>query len=189
MEKEKVTNQLDIIMGAISQVQYNLKSSTYYFLLWGWLVIGASVGQHFINQYKVYEYSGLIWTAMFILGITGSVLRGRKERANTGHRSYLDVFITYMWIVIGLTMSVAVYLSFALGFQPSILTLLLAGVGTSITGLISKLTPFTVGGIILILSSVICANIPEGYSSIYNAIAIAAGYIVPAYVIRSRKGN
>ena len=64
------------------------------------------------------------------------------------YETYLDRFLKYLWIVIGISFINIIFICSFLKVIPTSLILLLAGIGTLITGLTMKFKPLTIGGIL-----------------------------------------
>ncbi|CAN0604135.1 unnamed protein product, partial [Ectocarpus sp. 12 AP-2014] len=64
MESEKtMTHQesLELITKMIQITKVNIKGGSFYFLLWGWVVVLANLGQYLIGELTSYPHPYIIW--------------------------------------------------------------------------------------------------------------------------------
>ena len=58
-EKINPSDSLEIITKAINQTQENIKEQTPYFILWGWIILIASVSHYLLMTATNFQYSFL----------------------------------------------------------------------------------------------------------------------------------
>lgn len=174
---------LDIITQAIQQTKENFKEQSFYYLLWGWLVVIAAIGNYGLLMAENYTYAHLPWILMPI-GAVVTVVFAIKEGKQQGRETYFDVFLKYLWMVLGVAFFLVVGLSFSLQISPTILTLFLAGIGTTVSGLVMKFKPLIFGGIAFFIFSIWSAFLTGPLVLLINALAITIGYLIPAYLLK-----
>ena len=125
------------------------------------------------------------WMSISAIGVFLTIRYSMKHSKTTGVATQLDRFMMFFWIVLGLTFFVIVFMSLMLRIEPAIFTLLLAGVGTLVSGLLIKFRPLIIGGLILICCALISVFITPEYISLVNAAGIGLGYIVPGYQLKN----
>jgi hypothetical protein len=190
MEKEHVLSPKDslaLISDVINKTNDNIRQHSFVFILWGWLISGASVLRftvesafdltHFIFPFPLAAVTGIIITINYY-----------KKAKQTSPETYLNQFIRQLWFAIGIAFAFTIFVSVFQGIQPFTYTLVLAGIGTLATGLVTKFKPLQFGAAIFLTSSVICAMVPDSYKVLVHGIAIIPGYLIPGYMLRKAKG-
>ena len=72
MEKElKPEESLKIIEQMIQKTKANLHDSSFYFLLWGWIILIAVIGQSLLEHFTNYDKTYFMWL-LVIPGIIAS---------------------------------------------------------------------------------------------------------------------
>jgi hypothetical protein len=176
---------LDVITDAINRTKENFRGNSFYFLLWGWLIALASLGFFLLHEYTRFEYYFLPFPVLVVTGICLSVDRYLKARSHSRTESYLDYFFNRMWLVLGIGFIVTVFVTVSQNLWPFSYALVLAGVGTLVSGLAMNFKPLTTGGILFFAVAVVSVFIPDGYKPLLFGVAIIAGYLVPGYLLRS----
>ncbi len=190
MKTQKELNpkeSLELIAETIAKTKENFKYQSFYYLIWGWLVAGASLFQYILIEFTEFEMSYLPWPVLMLFGaiitIIYSIKLGRKMQTET----YLGNFIKHLWIVLGVSFIFMLFISIKLEFWPAPGVLLLAGIGTMVSGLTMKFKPLIFGGIIFAIFSIVTLYFRGPEQLILNAIAIIFGYLIPGYLLKNSK--
>ena len=184
-ERLNPKESLDIISDAIQKTKENIKEQSFYYLLWGWLVPIAAIMNYLILNFSVFKYPYLPWAILMPLGGIITMVYSIKYYKYKSYETYLSVFLKYLWIVLGVSFILIVFISLILKVSPTILTLLLAGIGTLISGLTMKFKPLIWGGILFFLFSLTSIFVDDSLKLLINAIAVIIGYLIPAYILKS----
>ncbi len=186
-EQLNPSESLDIISKAINQTKENIKEKSFYYILWGWLVSIASFANYFILAFTDIRQSYILWLVLTPMGwIISKVYTTKKEKAKK-YETYLDVFLKNLWTVIGVSFIVIHFISFYLKVNPTAFVLLLAGIGTLVSGLTMKFNPLSVGGVMLFIFSIVSLFVNKTDALLVNGIAIIIGYLIPAYLLKKSK--
>ncbi|MFA7326000.1 MAG: hypothetical protein WC121_04995 [Candidatus Kapaibacterium sp.] len=178
---------IDIISESILNAKENLKSQSFFYLFWGWLTIVSSLADYALLKSGELKWHFLPWIIIMpIGGIITSVVSKKKDKEK-GFRTHLEVFLKSMWIVIAFSMLVVVYISVYIGINPVVLTLLIAGMGTLVSGLTMKFKPLVFGGVVFFVISLTTLYINNENAYLLYALAIAIGYLIPAYKLKNEK--
>lgn len=178
----EATKSLEIIERMLSENKKSLHRNSFYFLLWGGLLIPAGVAEYLMHG-KPYFF--MIWPAVGILGGAISMIYGMKESKRTGVKTLGDRITEYTWGAFLFTMVFGIAYTVANGLTPHAFILIVAGMATFISGGISKFKPFVLGGITLALGAIICAFIVEPvYHSLVFSASILMGYVIPGLMLR-----
>ena len=195
MDKTILTPEesFSIINKAIASFKMSYQENAKIFLLWGWMMT-LSCFSHFIifniiHSKEAYELSGLFsignWLFFIFMTFTIQYFMLRKINRDKKVHSHLENYIKILWMVSGASMFVATFLSFKLGIVPPTIILLIAGIATTITGLLIKFRPLTIGGIAFFIFSVATTFISNENVLLITAVAIICGYLIPGYFLKS----
>jgi hypothetical protein len=189
MEPENKTlsplESLDVITEAISKTKDDFKENSSYFMLWGWLISTASLSFFLLHKYTTFKYYFLPFPILVILGIMISLIWYSKRKTVSGTKTYSGYFFSRLWLVLGASFITIVFVSVAQKLPPFTYTLIIAGIGTLISGLIMKFSPLKIGGIVFFISAIACVYLPDDYKPLLSCIAIIAGYLIPGYLLKA----
>ncbi len=191
MEKIDEKQSLQIISEMIQTAKHNLSSNSFYFLLWGWAVFAASI-LHYVLGMVNFELAYLPWPVLMFGSTIASGIYGYRDSRRTKTKSYFDNFFATMWISI----TAAIFLSLLLitqiaDFRASYMSvMILYGLGTMVTGVLIRYIPLIVGSIIVWLCAMAFLWVDFPNALLLMAFAILCSYIIPGYMLKSRKtGN
>ncbi|HEY1871950.1 MAG TPA: hypothetical protein VGG71_12885 [Chitinophagaceae bacterium] len=177
---------LKIIADAISSTKENIRENSFCFLLWGWLLALASFLFYIIHKYTGFQYYFVVFPAFALIGIVVTLYwYAQRKKSNT--ISYLSYFLSRLWLVLGICFITVVFINVYQGNLPFTYTLLIAGVGTTVTGLVLKFMPLVAGGVLLLISATASIFVPDDYKVILHGVSIILGYLVPGYLLRNHK--
>lgn len=179
-----LNESLDIISDAIQKTKENIKEQSFYYLLWGWLASIAAIMNYIILNFTNFTHHWLPWAILMPLGGIITMVYSIKNNKQKSYETYLDVFLKNLWLSIGVSFILAVFISLILKISPAIIVLLLAGIGTLISGLAMKFKPLILGGILFFVFSLSSVFVDDSFKLLIFAIAIAIGYLTPAYILK-----
>lgn len=184
VEKLSPKESLDIISDAIQKTKENIKEQSFYYLVWGWLCAIAAIMNYFILNFTTFKYPYLPWAILMPLGGIITMVYSIKYYKYKSYETYLNVFLKYLWIVLGVSFILTVFISLILKISPTVFVLLLAGIGTLISGLTMKFKPLIWGGILFIVFSLTSIFVDDSLKLLIYAVAIIIGYLIPAYILK-----
>jgi len=197
MDKTTLTPEesFDIITKAISNFKINYKEGAKIFLLWGWMMSIASFSNFIVlkilRHKEAYELSGIFSLGNWLLFILSTFIilffMERKTNKDKKIYSHLESYINILWTVSGISMFVATFLSFKLGIVPPTILLLIAGIATTITGLVIKFKPLIIGGIAFFIFSIATTFVSNENTALITGAAIICGYLIPGYFLKTAK--
>ena len=198
MEKTLTPEEsLQIIQKSISNSRKNMREGSFYYLLWGWALILASLVNYFLIRYLIGQeryddimlMSLLAWGVFIIVAmIIQFVYQSRvskRERVVT----YLDRYITIVWITAGLLMGLMAFLSLKIDSYPTPFILGVTAMATAVSGLMLRFRPLVIGAVIFLAAAVISSFMRGTDQLLVFAVAMALGYLIPGYIIRSQKNG
>jgi hypothetical protein len=173
---------LQMITEVIARTKDNLREHSFPFLLWGWLIAAASFLFFLLHTYTSFTLYFLPFPILVAAGIaiTLRFFSGRRDAPET----YLSYYLKRMWLVLGIGFIFVVVINVAVQDPPFTYTLLIAGMGTLISGLVLRFRPLILGGILFLLSSVISVVMPDSLKPLLQGIAVVFGYLIPGYQLK-----
>lgn len=188
MENVKKLNpkeSLDVISDAIQKTKENIKDQNFYYLLWGWATSIAAVLNYLIINFTDFKYVFLPWAVLMPLAGIIAIVYSIKYSKEKSYETYLDEFLKYLWRVLSVSFVLVVFTSLELEANPVIFVLLIAGIGTLISGLTMKFMPLILGGSLFFVFSLTSIFINDSLTLLIFAIAIITGYLIPAYILKN----
>lgn len=175
---------LQLITDTLMNVREDLKENSFPFLLWGWLIAIASFLFFGLQHYTHSPYYFLPFPLLAVVGVI-TTFGFYSRRISNSTLSHLSTFLHKMWLVLGLSFFVVVFITVTQGQTPFTYTLVIAGVGTLASGLIMKFKPLIIGGIIFFGAALVSVYIAEDYKVLLHGVAILSGYIIPGYLLKA----
>jgi len=190
MEKQfNEQESLRIIQEMIAKSKTNLGESSYFYLLWGWLVFISSLS-HFILLSVSYKQPYILWPIAMTLGAILSVIKSRKLHKESKTKTYIETAIIHLWIGFSISMFIVLF-SAAFGkinwVTSNSFIIVLYGLATYVSGGILKFNPLKAGGIASWIIAVVSLFLPGQYSMLAIAISIVVAYLWPGYLLRSKE--
>jgi hypothetical protein len=187
MNQSTFTEQdsIQVIQEMIANAKKDVRNDRFYYLIWGWLTLIASLG-HFALLKIGYEHPYIVWLLMFVGGIA-SWLRTRKHKRDSRVKTYVDRFISNIWIAVsaGILISL-VAAATAVGYQvayPFLITLF--GIGTYMSGVIFKFRPLMIGGILNWLIALTAFYVGFEIQLLLLALSMVVSYLIPGYMVKA----
>ncbi|MEK6475998.1 hypothetical protein WJR50_00640 [Catalinimonas sp. 4WD22] len=173
-----------IIQEMIANAKQEIRNDSFYYLLWGWLVLIASLA-HFALLYTSFEHPYLVWLLM-IVGAIGTVYRSVRASKKYKVKTYVDTFIINLWIAISVGIAVSLLSAgFVTGWQAAYPYLILMyGIGTYLSGVIFKFKPLKVGGIISWGIALVAFFVSFPIQLLLLALTTLVAYLIPGYLIK-----
>ena len=186
MKEKELSPQesLDLINSMISKARKRYSDNSFYFLFWGWLVIIASLLHYWLAVESLIEQPSMAWLLMFV-GAIVSTIYGKKQSKEAKVSHYTDKLYAWMWMSLGIAMVIVIINGQELNYQIVPLILMLAGVGTFISGAMMKFNILQFGAVCLWATAIFAFQLDENNQLLANAIGIAIGYLLPGYIMKS----
>ncbi len=176
-----------VINEMIFTARKNFTKISFFFLLWGWLLLVAGLSEYILVHYFNYVYAWIVWPVM---GITGGIISGiyssRQEKLS-GAVSFMDKLIFYLWIGFFFTLILIIINAVSQNLTPHSFIMILTGFPTFVTGKIIKFKPLIAGGIIFWLLGISSLFLFTQYISLLFSVSILLGYIIPGYMLMKQE--
>ncbi len=193
METEKTMNSNESIMliqRMIHTAKEELEDSSFYYLLWGWLVFIACV-IHFILIRISFSMEGIGWMILMPIGAIISSIYGYKQGKKQRIYSYINDVIMYVLIAFIVSLFIVLFFMKKIGLATYPMVMLIYGIWLFISGGALKFRPLIIGGIINWALAIAALFFEFEQQLIILAVAVLFGYIIPGHMLRLkyRKGK
>jgi hypothetical protein len=187
----KTQEQIELINDTINKTKENLKSSSFNFVLWGTLIAMLSFFHHIFPEIvQQTRYSTLLyWVLIPVLGMIFTVIYNIKKRKKTGYETHIGRALKIIWGVFNISWILLVFISAEKNQNPTEAILFLLGVMILITGLLIRFKPFSIGGVSVIVCSIVCVYNSSDSWLLINGIASVLGLLVPGILLYYSKSN
>ncbi|HMK05477.1 MAG TPA: hypothetical protein VK489_14850 [Ferruginibacter sp.] len=190
MEQENFSPQdsLKLIQNMIQKTRQEMGDNSKHFLLWGWLTFIACTGQFVLKTVFLYPKHYLVWL-IIIPGAIFSAYIGMKEERRQKANTYVGEGMKYLWMGMGISFFVLSMILTRMGWHTNVFPffILLYGLGTFISGKFLQFKPLVYGGLAAWVLAIASGYFNYDYQILFGAAAILVSYIIPAYMLRSKK--
>lgn len=175
---------LDLINDMIARAKKSFQKMSFYFLLWGVLLILAGVSQFVLSEVFNYKHAYIGWPILGTLGGIIAGIHGAREGKKAGASTFTDRVMAFLWgsftvslvlVIIGAVISKA---------DPGPYIMIMTGVPTFVSGGIMNFKPLVVGGILFWLIGLASFFAPMEYRPLIFSFAILCGYIIPGLMLK-----
>ncbi|NOX85762.1 MAG: hypothetical protein GXO86_07335 [Chlorobi bacterium] len=180
---------LILIQEMIENSKARLGKSSFFFLLWGWLVLLASL-THFILLVTGYSNPWLPWPVIMVIGGIAASVKGYRMKNEKRVKTYLDTTMIYLWAGFGISLFFVLFIAGTgkITWEMSnILIVALYGMGSFVSGGILKFRPLIIGGIFTWIIAIVSLFIAPEYSLLSVAVSIIVAYLIPGYMLQSKE--
>jgi hypothetical protein len=169
----------------IEQAKGNLQQSSFYFLLWGWVVVLANLGMFSLLKFSDYPYPYAVWLITIPAWIV-TFIYSYKQKQSAGYISHLDHVTLWSWISYGICIFTIVAFGAKLNWNITPIILVLSALPTLLSGVILKFRPLIMGAITFWIIGIVTFMLDYEWQYLAAAIAITMGYLIPGYMLKSR---
>jgi len=173
---------LQIIQDMINAVKQDLGKNSFYFLLWGWLVLIASLGHYLLLNMEV-EYASIVWLLMPLGGVVTAIY-GKKQKKEEQANTYINEFMKYVIGSFGASLFIVLIFQGILGLSTYPMVMVLYGILLFVSGGAIRFKPLMYGGIINWIFAIISFFFTFKIQLLLLAAAVLLGYIIPGYLLK-----
>jgi hypothetical protein len=188
MEQEPFSPEesLQLITNMITQVKNAAANDSFYFLLWGWLVFVAGLGQYILKVVFHSPFHPAIWSLMFV-GVIVSVFYGRKQGRKRKVKTYVEEMLDYLWIAVFFSFVLLGFIFSRVGWENCYpFYMLMYAMGTFVSGRALKFPPLVWGAIASWILAIIATFASYETNMLLTSLAILLSYIIPGYLLRNK---
>jgi len=184
-EKESI----QIIQEMIATSKGKIKENSFFYLLWGWLVLVASLGNYLLIRIG-FENPWLPWPILMGIGGIASAIKGYRLGKRSQVITVIDKAIMYLWwgflVLMFIVLAMTAYQKINwTSTYPLIISLY--GLGTFVSGGILKFKPLILGGIAAWIISIIAFFVAPINVLLLTALSIVVAYLIPGYMLKSKE--
>jgi hypothetical protein len=174
---------LAIIQNMIATAKNNITDDGFHFMLWGVLVIIASIAQYLLATQTSFKHNELPWLIMPLIGLpTGFIYESMKSKKNAV-RTRFEEIIGLLWGAAAFSLFIIVFIAVRYGVSPVPFILALIGLATCVTGSILKFKALIFGAFVFWIAAIAACLVDPLYQLLINGIATFLGYIIPGILL------
>lgn len=174
---------LDLITSMIRQTQGNVSSSSFYFLLWGWVITLCNFGMYTLLKFTTAPQAAIVWTLCIPAWII-TMIYGAKQGKSRSVTTHLDKISMWLWIGLAITIVPAWLLGAKINWMVNAVILMPVGMATFVSGIIIRFRPLIFGGITFWIAGTLCYLVSPSDQYLIGGVAMIFGYLVPGYMLR-----
>lgn len=190
MKNENLSDKesLKLITEMINTAKGNIQNSYIFFLIWGWLVMLASLLHYGLINFTSLEHPEIAWSIL-IIGVFLSGWHGYKQGKTSQVKTYSDRIYGQIWLTFLISYIILLFFVKNINYNINPLIMLMAGGSTYLSGITIKFRPLVYGGIVLWISAIISFMLPGDIQLLISAGGIFLGYLVPGYILKYKNGK
>lgn len=188
MEKQLSHQEsLQIITEMIGNAKRNLaRGGSFYFLLWGVVVALANFIIYYLINFTDSSRWYLVWL-ITLPAIPITIIYGKRRASRTKITGPIDHLYAQIWIGIFVAMIITLVFMSEINYAVNPIFLIYSGIGTYMTGRLSRYLPLILGSIALWIGAIITFLLPVEHQFMAAGIAIIAGYVIPGLMLRKQE--
>ncbi|MBP8824070.1 MAG: hypothetical protein KBH07_10525 [Flavobacteriales bacterium] len=189
MERELTpAESLKLIETMIGQAKNSFSRMSFYFLMWGVLLITAMVSTYLLRNSGDAWAHGAAWGIAGIMGGIISSIVGARQGRKEPVANPMDRVVGWVWGAFIITMLLMIFASTSAGRDPGAAITLLTAVPTFLTGQILRFKPLVIGGILFWAAGMVMAFSGNPLVAVAAyCLAMVFGYIVPGMLLKRKE--
>ncbi|MBC8401768.1 MAG: hypothetical protein H8E14_09800 [Candidatus Marinimicrobia bacterium] len=180
--------QLKVIQDMLEKTRRSVADNGIFLILWGWLVMVASMGQYVFVYFNRPEWIWLNWLVLMVGGGIVSAILGLRADKIAGVKTFASQAISALWIACGLAIFLIAFVALPLGVitMPALnpMIMIILWIGIFVMARIIEWKPLQWSGLVWFAAAIISMNIPWYYHGWVMAITLIPGYLIPGYSMR-----
>ena len=184
-ENLSAQQSLDIITSMIDQAKGNVQRNSFYFLLWGWVVVLANLGM-FTLSILHYKHPYIVWV-ITIPAWLYTLYHSFKSSTDKTATSHFDRISAALWICYAICIFTLVVFGYKINYQLNAVILIVSAIPTFVSGVLLKFRPLMLGGVAFWIFGIVNFLVSNEIQPLIGAVAIFCGYLVPGYLLKNKK--
>lgn len=180
------TQSLDIISEMVAASRTNISKSSFYYLVWGWLVLIGALANYALLRWSLVDRPDLVWLVLIPIGMVSSIVYGYRHRdQERSTRTFMDRAMMHVWIGFFGPLLLALFFGYS-GNWNAAYALFIASYGwmTISMGGILNFRPLVVGGALNMPLALLAYVVSPINSFLVLALAILISYIIPGTMLK-----
>lgn len=174
---------LELIQSMIGRARKRYTDNSFFFLLWGWITLVASLTHFYLGVYTSYEHPYIGWSLSFVGGIVSAIYGSRMSKRSKV-TNYTDKLYGWLWTSLGIAMFVIIFNGELVKWVVVPFIMLLAGVGTLMSGVMMNFKPLQLGSGAFWILALVAFRQTEPNQMLLMAVAVGLGYLLPGYIMK-----
>lgn len=133
------------------------------------------------------DYGYWAWAVLMPLGGIFSAVYGYKEKKKKKVKTYVDVYLGYLWGAFGIGLVITLVCGAQFGIKPTYFSLMiLYGLATFVSGGLLDFKPLVWGSLVSFACAVISVFLGEVDQFLMISLALIGSYVIPGHLLRSK---
>lgn len=180
-------DSLALIESMIRQAKGKASHNSFYFLLWGWVIVICNFGMYFMLKFTAYpQYAPMVWFLTIPAWVI-TMIYGARQGRNQAVVSHLDRVNMWLWIAMAITITPAWAFGYKINWMVNAIIMMPVGAATFVSGVILRFLPLRLGGIAFWIAGTLCYFLAPTDQYIAGGIAVILGYLLPGYLLRAQR--
>jgi len=193
MENSQDFNEKDaikVISEMIEAAKNTIGGHHFYYLLWGFLVLAASLLEFCLLTFLHTPLHYIGWPVLMGIGAIITVVYSIKKFGRSDSTSYIGNFFKFFFFSWGISL-VLLFVFIIPGNSPLIqpVTLAMYALALFVSGGILRFRPLIWGSIIAWVAALASFYSPFQVQLLITAATVILAYIIPGYLLKAKKGN
>ncbi|MFN9330868.1 MAG: hypothetical protein ACK576_16465, partial [Cyclobacteriaceae bacterium] len=187
-ENDKLSPQqsLELIQSMINQAKGNVRDNSFYYLLWGWVLVATHLGSYALHIIE-FDYPHIVWLSVIPAWIVSFVYGRQQAQKKHGTTTHLERVNISLWICFGVLAMAIPFFGGFINYQNNPVILITSTKATFVSGIILRFWPLRAGGVLIFVIGLASFFFQSQYQSLLAATAIVAGYLVPGYILKNQR--
>ena len=173
-----------VIQQMIQSAKQEFYDKSFYYLLWGWLVFIASIGQFALSSIGI-AHSEMVWMLMPLGGIITAIY-SRREKSKEKVKTYFDEFNRHALVAFMVSLFIVLGSGQKLQINCYPMLIMVYGGWLYISGGALRFKPLMIGGVINWALAIAAFFVGFEIQLLLLAAAVLLGYIIPGYLLKAR---
>ena len=180
-------DSLKLIDDMMRQAKRSFHRMSFYFLLWGVLLIGATLSEY-ILAHMGHPFNGKSWGVVGVIGGIVASVHGAREGKKQGASTAMDRLMMWLWAAFVITMLITIIgYGVSGGGTPAGSIMVLTGLPTFVSGQLMRFKPLIFGGILFWVLGTASYFVDSQMIMWLYIAAMLFGYIVPGYMLKRQE--
>jgi hypothetical protein len=189
MTEEKFSPQdsLLLIQSMIDKTKQGLQANSFYFLLWGWLVLAAALLHFFLMKFSGFKYPYIAWNLMWI-GAIASIVKGVRSGKREKVKTYIGETMKYFGISIGIIYAglAFIFARYQIWQFSYPVYILIYAMSCFFMGSLMQFSFLKWAGLSCLAIMVVSAFVDYEWQLLLLALAVFISYIIPGHILNSK---